>query len=70
MYAVRGEGSFSEVQELITQFIVTFDDKASVDEDKSMAYGEGQREAVTFVLEIKGVNIITCTQKTTKLCSR
>ena len=47
-YAVRREGSLNEVKEIVTHIIVTYDDEASVDASKSVAYKKGHIKAVTF----------------------
>ena len=66
VYKVRGKGLSIEVEEIVTHFIVTCDDEASITEDKSMTYTKGLSIAVVFVLEVRGGNIITCAQKITK----
>ena len=47
-YAVRGEVLSIEVKEIVTHFIVTCNDDASVTADKSMTCGEVLRAAVAF----------------------
>ena len=53
-YAVRGKGSPSKVEELITYFVVTCNDEASVAEDKSGTYFEGLITAISFLLKVRG----------------
>ena len=56
----------SELEELVTQFVVMCNDKASVAVAKSVTYGERLSVVITFVLEVRGGNITM----RAKLCSR
>ena len=47
-YALRGEGSSSEAEELVMHFFVTCDDEASVTAANSMTYEEELSAAVEF----------------------
>ena len=60
---MSGKGLFRKVQEIITYFFVTCDDKASVSAAKPMMYEEGQRSANVFLEVRGGGSIITNTQK-------
>ena len=62
-YAVRGEGLPSKVEELVTQFIMTCNGDTYVSTAKSVTYGYVMREAVIFILKVRGGNIIMCAQK-------
>ena len=48
MYAVIGEGLSSEVEELVTYLVVTYDNEASVTASRYVTYGEGLNVDVTF----------------------
>ena len=48
VYVVRGEGSSIEVNDLITHYVVTYDDEAYVPEATSVTYLEGLRSATVF----------------------
>ena len=59
---MRGEGSPSEVDELITDFVWTCDDDSYFDADKFMTYREEKRSDVDF-FKVRGGDVITCAQK-------
>ena len=48
VYAVRGKGLLIKVQVIVTHFVVTCNDEASVDAAKSVTYREACYAAVTF----------------------
>ena len=49
-YAVRGEGSSSEVEELGMHLVLTYDDEASIDAAQSVTYVEGCGAAIVIFL--------------------
>ena len=53
-YAVRGKGSPSKVEELITYFVVTCNDEASGDAAKYVTYREVQRASFVFFWRLGG----------------
>ena len=55
-YAVISEGALRKLEELVTQFIVTCNDKSSVAEANYVMYGDGLRVAVAF---FKGWGVVT-----------
>ena len=61
-----GGGLSSEVEELVTHFVVTCDDKAYIDADQSVTYGNLRGTAIALVLRVRGGYIIMCSQKNTK----
>ena len=48
MYAVRGEVSSIEVEDLVTHSVVTCNDEDSLTAAKYMKYVEGLRSSVTY----------------------
>ena len=54
-YTVRGEGLLSEVEELVMNFIVTFNDKESVTAAKYVTYGEVMSITVALFLKVRRV---------------
>ena len=59
MYAGSGEGLFLEVDDLIMYLIVTCDNKTSIRAAQCMLHRKGLHSTVAFVLEVRGVNVIT-----------
>ena len=45
----------SEVEELVTHFVVMCNYKPSITASKSVTYVEGLRSAVLFILKVRGV---------------
>ena len=52
-----------EVEKLVTHLLIICDYESSGYSDKSVTYVKGLRETITFILKVRGVNILTCTQK-------
>ena len=67
-YSVRVESLFSEVDDLVTYLIVTFNDKTTVRVDQHVAHQKGLHATVRFFLVIRGVNVLRSTYKTVKFC--
>ena len=53
----------AEVEELVMHLIMKCNDEPSVSAAKSVTYGKGLRETITFILKVSGGNIVTCTQR-------
>ena len=54
MYLLMGEGFPSEVEELVTHFVLTCKDKAYVDAAQSVTYGNLRGTAIALVLRVMG----------------
>ena len=49
-------------------FVMMCDENPNIISVESGAHGRGLIETITFVLEFRGVNIVTLTQKVIKIC--
>ena len=54
MYILMGRGFPSEVEEPVTHFVVTCDDKAYVATAHSVTYGNLRGSAIALVLRVRG----------------
>ena len=61
MYAVRGEILFCEVDNIVTYLIVAYNYKNSVWAAHRLTHKKGFHATLTFVLEIRGVNVVAST---------
>ena len=61
MYEMRKEGFSEEVGDFVTYTIVVCDDDASIAAAERMKHQTVLHETVTFLLEVRGFNIITST---------
>ena len=59
---------FCEVYDIVAYLIMTCDDDLSVRAAHHMTYQKGLHSTIVFVLEVRGVNVVTIKSKTTKLC--
>ena len=59
----------SKLEEFVTHFVVTCDDKTSFAVANPVMYTEGYGKVVEFSLKVRGGNIITRSLKTTKFHS-
>ena len=57
MYAIRGEGLYFEVDDIITYFIVAYDDKTSVRADQSVMHLNGMHAIATFLCRLGGLSL-------------
>ena len=55
-----------KVDELITHLGMACNDNPPVIAVDSVTHGKGVIATITFILEVRGVKIVTCTQKVTK----
>ena len=69
MYLLMGEGFPSEVEELVTHFVLTCKDKAYVDAAQSVTYGNLRGTSIALVSRVRGGYIIMRSQKNTKFHS-
>ena len=54
VYVLMGEGLPSEVEEIVTHFVRTCNEKACVDADQSVTYGNLLGIAIALVLRVRG----------------
>ena len=59
MYSVRGEVSSGKADDLCTYLIVMFNYETSVAVSERVMHKKGLQETVTFLLKVRGVNVIT-----------
>ena len=70
MDAVLLKGTFREVDDLVTHFILTCDDESAMFAIKciTMTYGEVLGKTIAFFWRLGGGEVIAGTEKITKLC--
>ena len=61
VYAGSGKGLSGEVDDIVTYIIVTGDDETSVATSGRKMHGKGLQATVTFLLKVRGVDVITST---------
>ena len=59
-YTVMGKGLYCEMDDIVTYLIVTCNDKIYVSTVQCVMHQRGLHATIVFVLEVRGVNVITC----------
>ena len=68
MYAVRLEGLSSQVYDLAIYLVVTCNGETYVAAAEPVTHRNFLQSTVAFILEVRGVKVITCTFKIAKFC--
>ena len=59
-----------KVEMIFMNLVMTCNDEPSVSAAKYLMYRKLLRSTIAFILEVRGGNIVTCTQKITKFHGR